>query len=496
MVKNNRQTGVPSLCDFRWLVLLQKLSFGGWFYYKNIYFCDWFYYKTICIIMFPREITAKLNEWAARPNRKPLVLRGARQVGKTTLVRTFASNYKDFIHLDLEKQTDRAIFESGKSFSHILDAIFFMKQKTRNESGTLIFIDEIQNSPGAVALLRYFYEEAPEIHVIAAGSLLETLLFRKISFPVGRVEFLALRPCSFTEFLHATGEEISAKALLTWPFPEFAHDHLQYLFNRYTLIGGMPEIVDSYAKNRDLVSLNPIYQSLIVSYLDDVEKYAPRDSSVQYIRHILNVGFKFGAQRIKFERFGESDYRSREIGEAFRLLEKTMLLELVYPTGSYKVPFIPDYKKSPRLHWFDIGLLNYSAGVQTEVFGADELSSAWRGLVAEHIVGQELIANDYNVLTRRTFWLREAKNSNAEVDYLFSYAGLLIPVEVKSEAGTTLKSLHLFMDQAPHNLAVRIWNRPFGVNEITTSGGKKFRLINIPFYLISRLNSILDRFLA
>jgi len=446
--------------------------------------------------MFQREILSKLKEWASKPTRKPLVLRGARQVGKTTLVKYFASNYKTFIHLDLEKKSDREIFESDRSFDHKLDAIFFLKQKPRNEPDTLIFIDEIQNSPQAVALLRYFYEEAPHIHVIAAGSLLETLLFRKISFPVGRVEFLAVRPCSFTEFLQAMAEDMSLQALFSWPFPEFAHDHLQNLFNRYALTGGMPEIVNSYAKNKDLIRLNLIYQSLIVSYLDDVEKYAPRDSSVHYLRHILQVGFKYGGQRIRFERFGESDYRSREIGESFRLLEKTMLLELVYPTGSSKIPFIPNLKKMPRLHWLDTGLMNYAAGVQTEVFGAVELSSAWRGLVAEHIVGQEMIANDYNVLAKRTFWTREARNSNAEIDYLYPYNGLLIPVEVKSDSGTTLKSLHLFMEQAPHDLAVRVWNRPFQVNEIKTIGGKKFRLVSIPFYLISRLDFILNHHLT
>jgi hypothetical protein len=184
------------------------------------------------------------------------------------------------------------------------------------------------------------------------------------------------------------------------------------------------------------------------------------------------------------------------MGESFRLLEKTMLLELVYPTGSSKIPFMPNLKKLPRLHWLDTGLMNYAAGVQTEVFGAAELSSAWRGVVAEHIVGQEMIAYDYNVLAKRTFWTREARNSNAEVDYLYPYNGLLIPVEVKSDSGTTLKSLHLFMEQAPHDLAVRIWNRPFQVNEIKTIGGKKFRLLSIPFYLISRLPSILDCFMT
>jgi len=442
--------------------------------------------------MFYRNILTMLEEWSERSDRKPLVLRGARQVGKTTLVNFFARKFRTYIYLNLEKAEERAIFESVHPFSYKLDAIFFLKQKPKDETNTLIFIDEIQNSSGAVALLRYFNEETPQIHVIAAGSLLETLIDRHISFPVGRVEYLAVRPCSFDEFLGATGETTSQDILKQWPVPLYAHHHLQTLFNRYALIGGMPGIIENYARTRDLVALDRIYQSLIAGYLDDVEKYAPRNSSVQHIRHILRIGFKYGGQRIKFERFGESDYRSREMGESFRLLEKAMLVELVYPTGSEKVPWMPNFKKSPRLHWLDTGLLNYGAGVQVEVFGAAELSAAWRGLIAEHIVGQELIANDYNVLAQRTFWVREVKNSNAEVDYLFPFKGMLIPIEVKSHAGTTLKSLHRFMDITPHSIAVRVWSQSYQVSEIRTPAGKSFKLISIPFYMVSLLNLILQ----
>ncbi len=445
--------------------------------------------------MIYRNIISKLEEWSLKVNRKPLVLRGARQVGKTTLVNIFARKYPVYIYLNLEKPADKAIFDTKNAFSEKLDAIFFLKGFKKEQKPTLIFIDEIQNSPQAVALLRYFYEEAPEIYVIAAGSLLESLIDRHISFPVGRVEYLAVRPCSFKEFLNALHEQVALDVLSQWPVPDYAHEKLQSLFNRFTLIGGMPAIVANYAQNNDLISLNADFQSLIGGYIDDVEKYVIRNNSVQYIRHILRTGFRFGCQRIKFERFGASDYRSREMAEAFRLLEKTMLIELVYPTSSSSIPFLPDFKKSPRLHWLDTGLLNYAAGVQTEVFGANELSSAWRGLIAEHIVGQELIAEDYNILSQRVFWVREAKNSNAEVDYLLSYNGFLIPIEVKAGVGSTLKSLHLFMDKAPHKLAIRIWNQPFSESEIQTTAGKKFLLLNIPFYHSSQLNQIIDYYL-
>lgn len=446
--------------------------------------------------MYYRNILSKFDEWSELSDRKPLVLRGARQVGKTTLVNMFAQKFETFISLNLEKPEEKSLFEGNHSFQIILDAIFFTKKKSRTDRSTLIFIDEIQNSPKAVTLLRYFYEEAPGIHVIAAGSLLETLIDRQISFPVGRVEYLAVRPCSFDEFLGATGEQIAQDVLRNWPIPEFAHSRLMLLFNRFALIGGMPAVIAKYVQNADIMALSRIYRSLLTGYTDDVEKYAPRNSAVQHIRHILRTGFAHGCQRIRFERFGASEYRSREMAEAFRILEKAMLVELVYPTITTQVSGFPDFKKSPRLHWLDTGLLNFAAGIQAEVFGAADIQSAWRGKVAEHIVGQELISENYDVLYHRNFWVREAKNSNAEVDYLFQFKNHMIPVEVKSDAGTTLKSLHLFMDSAPHDVAVRVWAKPFAVDELQTPGGKQFCLVNIPFYLVSQTEKILERFLA
>lgn len=444
--------------------------------------------------MFKRNIFNDLSEWSENESRKPLVLRGARQVGKTTAVQHLSKKFGSYVYLNLEKDEDRVLFDNSPSFSSLVESIFFLKKKRRIPNETLIFIDEIQNSAKAVAMLRYFYEDAPDLHVIAAGSLLESLIDRQISFPVGRVEYMAVRPCSFFEFLGAIGETNFQEVLQQWPFPGYAHLQTMNLFNRFALIGGMPGVVADYAKN-SLNSANKVYRSLLAGFTDDVEKYAPRSGAVHHIRHILQTGFKYGAQRVKFERFGASDYRSREIGEAFRILEKALLLELVYPTTSTSLPVLPDYKKSPKLLWLDTGLLNYAAGVQTEVFGATTLNDAWRGLVAEHIVGQELIANSTDVLAQRNFWVREARNSNSEVDYVFRFGQNLVPVEVKSGAGTTLKSLHLFMEQAPHPIAVRIWGQQFSESEITTPSGKKFKLLNIPFYLTGQLETILSKYL-
>jgi len=343
--------------------------------------------------------------------------------------------------------------------------------------------------------LRYFYEDFPQLFIIAAGSLLETLLSDKISFPVGRVEFLPVRPCNFVDFLSAMKENQSIELLKEPIVPDFAHERLMSLFNIYTLIGGMPEAISNYSKNKDIIEVNKILSNLLTTYIDDSEKYASSSNTAQYLRHILKTGFAFSGQRIKFERFGESNYKSREMGEAFRTLEKAFLLELVYPTACYKSPAIADLKKSPRLQWLDTGLTNYFAGVQNEVFFTKNIDEIWKGKVAELITGQELIAYDNDILNKRIFWVRQSKNSNAEIDYILNIDGLLIPIEVKHTAGSHLRSLLIFLDNAPHNLGVRIWSKKFEINELTTENNKKIKLINIPFYQIMNIKKIVRKYL-
>jgi len=176
--------------------------------------------------------------------------------------------------------------------------------------------------PQAVQQLRYFYEEAPELAVIAAGSLLESMFNPDISFPVGRVEYLVIHPVSFPEFLRATGETAALEQLTKVPLAGFAKDKLMQLFQRYCLLGGMPEVIEQYIASKDLSSLNPVYESLLISYMDDVEKYTANASQVNYIRHAMRASFAEVGKRIKFQGFGKSSYKSREMGEALRVLEK------------------------------------------------------------------------------------------------------------------------------------------------------------------------------
>ena len=443
--------------------------------------------------MFQRNVLQQLEKWAHKKTRKPLVLRGARQVGKTTLVHTFGKTFDTYLYLNLERQSAATLFEANQETDLLLTAIHLHCNKARNEKGrTLLFIDEIQVSPQAVAQLRYFYEDTPDLYVIAAGSLLENLIETHISFPVGRVEYMAVRPCCFNEFLGAMGETEIEKALNTISIPEGIHSKIMGLFNTYTLIGGMPEVIRHYVEHRDLVSINEIYESLLTGYKDDVEKYARNNVMIQVIRYVLQKGWPYAAQRISLGSFAGSAYKSREMGEAFRTLEKAMLLELSYPSTNYSVPINTEATRSPKLLWLDTGLVNYAAQIQKEVFGSKDILDAWRGNVAEQIVAQELLASDDRVSYKRNFWVRDKKGSDAEVDFIVQLDNKVIPIEVKSGHNARMKSLHLFMEETNHNIAVRVWSNPFSIDKVSTPKGKEFLLYNIPFYYVRLLKQIID----
>ncbi|MGE5496993.1 MAG: ATP-binding protein [Syntrophothermus sp.] len=441
--------------------------------------------------MFYRNILAELHDWAEKPGRKPLILRGARQVGKTTAVRLFSKGFDKFIALNLELKKERDLFEKNYIVSDLITAIHLYKNITKG-GRTLLFIDEIQNSPEAVSMLRYFYEEAGDIYVIAAGSLLESLIDTNVNFPVGRVEYLRIHPCSFTEYLGALGENQSLSLLEQVPFPEYAHTKLYDLFHTYTLTGGMPEAISSYSEHHDLTKLNPIYDSLIVSYLDDVEKYAPNNTMINIIRHTIRNAFLAAGGRIKFQGFGNSNYKSREVGEAFRILEKTMLLQLLYPVSSFNLPMQPDTKKSPKLQVLDTGLINYLAGIQYELFDAENIDKVYNGKISEHIAGQEILSLNSSPLFKLNFWTREDKSTNAEVDFIWKYKNYLLPIEVKSGTTGRLRSLFEFIDRAPHQFAVRIYSGMLSIEKEKTIKGKEFILLNLPFYLINKIDKYIE----
>ena len=436
--------------------------------------------------MFKRKLLKELEFWKSKPNRKPLILRGARQVGKTTLVKLFGEGYDQFIHLNLENENDADLFRKYRDVQKLFQAILLEYNMTR-ENQTLIFIDEIQEEPVAVKQLRYFYEDLPDIHVIAAGSLLESAFKKRVSFPVGRVEYMVLRPVCFSEFLEATGAKQALKAYLEMPVPDYAHTSLLRLFHDYTLIGGMPEVVMQYSRGKEIASLSTIYESLLQSYLDEVEKYARNERMVHIIRHVIRTSITEAGNRIKYQGFGKSDYNSKDISESLRALEKAFLLQITHPVTQVDLPMMPDLKRSPKIHFLDTGLVNYFSGIQQDILGSLDLNVVYKGRIAELIVGQEIIAAQSGVLKKLNFWVREKKTSSAELDYILQQGLRLIPVEVKSGASGRLKSMHLFMESADSELAIRLHAGFISKENIRLSNGKTYQLLNLPYYLAGRV---------
>lgn len=441
--------------------------------------------------MFKRKILEKLEEWKNANRHKPLILRGARQVGKTTLVNEFGSHFENYLYFNMERNENVKLFEMDINIDDLVSMLFASLGKAKKEGKTLIFIDEIQNSPKTIALLRYFYELRPDLYVIAAGSQLENLVDVKVSFPVGRVQYLALRPCSFYEFLGAIAKNdllaiLSQKSEYTVAF----HEQLMHQFNQYAIIGGMPEAIQQYAETKDVVAIEDVYETLVQAYKDDAEKYVVGNKLTDTVRFILSYGWAFAGETITLGNFANSGYKSREVGDAFRLLEKAMLLELVYPVSSTQMPVIPETRRMPKLIWFDTGLVNYQAGIRSEIIGSTDMVDAWRGHIAEQITAQELLALEDRVGQHRAFWAKP--NNGAEVDFVVSHDSRLYPIEVKSGTNSHLRSLQVFMDSSNVDVAIRIWSKPYSVDEIKTVNGKTFKLVNLPFYLIGRIHDVLN----
>lgn len=447
--------------------------------------------------MIYRQLMKELQKWSEKNNRKPLVLRGARQVGKTTLVDEFSKRYDVYIKLNLEQSADAFIFSKSDNVKEIYQYLCVQKKIVVNPARrTLLFIDEIQNEPKAVGLLRYFYEEMPWLHIIAAGSRLQTLIKQRVSFPVGRVEYLSLRPCSFLEYLGAIGEDVMAQMISNVDVSAIYHDVLLSHFNRYTLVGGMPEALVDYAQNGDVVRLSPIYRSLLDGYNEDVEKYARNDSQARVMRHLLTHGWAEAGQTITFNRFGGSDYSSKEVHEALEVMQKAFLLSLDYPVTAVKAPAVPAQTRQPKLVWVDSGIMNFSVDIQSEYLQNDSLLDVWKGHAAEQIVAQELrVVLDRNYRNELYYWVRDKKGSNAEIDFVWQYQSVIIPIEVKSGTNAHLRSIHSFMSQpgAP-DVAVRIWPGNFAIDELVSPTGHPFRLINLPFYYVGVLDKVLEKY--
>ena len=448
--------------------------------------------------MFTRDLIQQLKQWRDNPRRKPLVLRGARQVGKTTLVKEFGKEFDSFIALNLERD-DAELFRRYNNVNDIWQFLCFKNHIVQDKSKrVLLFIDEIQEEPNAVAMLRYFYEDLPWVYVIAAGSRLQSLMKQQVSFPVGRVEYLTLRPCSFVEYINAKEGEQWADMLRNVAVPEYMHEEMISAFNTYALVGGMPEAVDEYLEHHDLERLSPIYSSLIRGYNEDAEKFAKNPEQVRILRHILGAAWLSAAETITFAGFGNSGFTSTKIHDGMDLLERAYLLSLDYPITTTSAPALPATRRSPKLIMVDTGLTNFMAGIQLEYLQNKNLLDTWRGRSAEHIVAQELrVVLDRHYREHQYFWIRDKKGSSAELDFVWQEGTDIIPIEVKSGTNAHLRSLHTFVNSSDRSVvAIRIWNGSLAVQDIETPMPEKraFRLINVPFYYAGQLDKVIAKY--
>ncbi len=447
-------------------------------------------------MIFLRNVNKILLDWKQKENRKPLVVRGARQVGKTFAIKAFAEKeFKSCIYINLDKSDNLSLFNRISPVQDVLQMIELKYNQRVTAGDAIIFFDEIQNSPVAMSQLRYFYEEMPSLHIIAAGSLLEIKMKREgFSFPVGRVEYCYMFPATFDEFLTALNEnEFSSyikSITINSHIPDEIHEMLMKKFREYMLVGGMPEAVARYSVRKSFLDVDPVHESILTGFKDDVYKYA-KDAKSKYLQYVIEHASKYAGLPVKYEKFGGSSFKSREMSDAFDILEKSMIINRVYPASSKEIPLMHNLKKSPKLVFLDVGLINYQLGLRTEIMNVEDLNAVFHGQMSEQIVGQTLSALNHSTNQRLTFWYRDKKGSTSEIDYLIVYGNKVIPLEVKSGKTGKLKSLHVFMEEGGSNVAVRVHSGNLSVDDLYTSNRDKFTLISVPFYLFHRIEELL-----
>ena len=388
----------------------------------------------------------QVKNWKDSARRKPLVIRGARQVGKTWFVENvLAKHFDSFVKVDLEKRRDLHSYFSGTLEPQVILSNLELATQRITPGKTLLFLDEIQACPRAIMALRYFYEEMPNLHVVAAGSLLE-FAFGEISIPVGRIQYLHMHPMTFYEFLIAIDKELLAEHLLKQPdtVTETIQQMLLDELRSYFFIGGMPECIKTYRDSGSMVETFRVQSEILDSYRDDFSKYTPHINTMCLDAVFFNVAKSVGEQ-LKYTRLndGHSGQMNRK---AFDLLVKARIVHKIPACDPSGLPLgATANQKKFKASMLDIGLMQRLCQIPVELeLQQKNLLAMYRGKLAEQFVAQELLAWHGSELF---YWARDARGSNAEVDYLVVREGKIYPVEVKSGAGGSLRSLHLMLEK-------------------------------------------------
>ncbi len=433
-----------------------------------------------------RDLESYLQHWKKTSDRKPILLKGARQVGKSYLINDFGREFAGFLEVNFEFNPEfKTIFEKDLDPSRIIRDLSIKTGKKIVPGNFLLFFDEIQECPDAITSMRYFYERMPDLHVIAAGSLIEFVL-EDIGIPVGRIKSLYLYPMSFCEFLDATGNSLYREALIehdiSMEFSEVLHNELLRLIGEYMAVGGMPEAVSAWANSGDFFHCMEIHQTLIETYRQDFTKYS-RKQQKKYVEMVFNSIPRLTGKKFVYSSISP-DIRSRDLRPALELLVKAGVAHMVFHSSSNGLPLGAEI--NPSLYktiLLDIALSQAILGLDYGQWILEPVKSIVNlGAITESFVGQELLA--YSPASQKKdlyYWIREKQGSKAEIDYIHSDKGNIIPIEVKSGTTGTLKSMHIFLDSKKH--------APFGIQFSKQNFNQEKRIRQFPLYAIAKITA-------
>ncbi len=432
-----------------------------------------------------RIVFNALLDWKKTENRKVLLLRGARQVGKTYIIRELAKEFNHYVEINFERDTDiQSFFEQNLDPARICTNLSAYYGVPIIDGKTLVFFDEIQSCTKAIQSLRFFYESKPGLHVIAAGSLLEFALSSLTSWGVGRIRSLYMYPMSFNEFLMACDQdaliELKKDASPENPLNPAIHGKLKDYLRNFLLIGGMPEVVKTFISNSaDMNSVQNVLSDIVISYYDDFAKYKRR-IPVLRLREVMNSVVSQAGGKYIFSQAGPLS-NPAQAKEALELLEMAGLAYRVYHSSGQGIPLGSEvnFKKFKSL-LLDCGIFQQIAGLRiSDLLISENIDMMNKGNIAEAFVGIEMIKYG-NAYEKRQlyYWHREKRGSSAEVDYLIEQEGRVVPVEVKSGSTGKMQSLNLFINEKNLTTGIRI-----SLENFSQYGNIRV----IPLYAISNL---------
>lgn len=438
-----------------------------------------------------RVIIFDLINWRQQEQPLPLLVRGARQVGKTYIIEQFGlEHFNQLVTINFEFQPEFKQCFNSLNPKSILRAIELLTNRSILPGKTLLFLDEIQECPQAILALRYFKEQLPKLHVIGAGSLLEFALNDSaLRMPVGRIQFLYLKPLSFYEFLYQANQQLYqylAEVTFSTVIPTPIHQQLLQLVREYMILGGMPAVLNCYFQQQNLQQCQNLQTALINTYRSDFSKYAT-SANHKYLQRLFEKAPVFIGQHIKYSKI-DAEMRARELNAAFDNLKQAGLIYPVYATAASGLPLEALInEKRFKLIFLDIGLVRRVSHVNIELLYDENILMVNRGALAEQFVGQELLAyqNPYSE-SRIYFWSRDKKGSSAEVDFVTHAGKDILPIEVKAGSANRLKSMRLFLTERQAKLGIRVSQAPLALEG---------DILSIPLYLISQLDRLLKEFL-